>query len=360
MNKTKKILICPLDWGLGHATRCIRIIKELVKAGHQVVIGADNQPLVLLSQEFPELETIRFPAIPVTYSSGNSQIFKMFTLIPMLLYGIYKEHQLLTKIIRKHNIEVVISDNRFGAWHKSVRSIYITHQVMIKMPTPIQFLEPFFYLLHKWIIQHYDICLIPDFKGNGNLSGDLSHKYPLPKNSMFIGILSRFTPKQREEKKEFIKYDIVVVLSGPEPQRTNLELILLKKLKGQPYKVLIIYGKPTLKEKKKRIDNIQFVSHLPSPFFKSALLSATYVICRSGYSSIMDLIILEKTALLIPTPGQTEQEYLAKYLESHKIFPYIRQNDFVLDLAIKKMKDFKANTFVSNSYNVFLNMSDII
>ncbi|MGC3977284.1 MAG: hypothetical protein QM751_03030 [Paludibacteraceae bacterium] len=193
MQTSQKILICPLDWGLGHASRCVPIIYEELQKGNEVVVASDGFPLAFLRQQFPELRFIEFSSYPVKYSKGNSQFWAMLRFLPQLYREIKHEHSWLEKFLQKEHFDVVISDNRFGLWNKNVHSVYITHQIMVKMPRLIRFLEPFGYRLHKRVVDKYDECWIPDIEENGGLSGDLSHKYPLPKNAKFIGLLSRFS-----------------------------------------------------------------------------------------------------------------------------------------------------------------------
>lgn len=306
----QRILIAPLNWGLGHATRCIPIIYELLSQGHYIIIAADGFPLQLLRTEFPELPFLDFPSFQIQYTAGKSQVGAMLKTLPRIVLGIRNEHQQLQKFIVELQISMVISDNRFGLWSKQVPSIYITHQLMIKMPKSLRLLEPLAWLMHRFIINKYTACWIPDFAEAPSLSGDLAHKYPLPQHVEFIGCLSRFsnTPDIVLSK----TYDVLAVLSGPEPHRSLLENELIRTYQGKSESVLIVQGQPHKEIIQKQIENISLVSHLPTAELKAHLLSATQIICRSGYSSIMDLNVLNRKATLIPTPGQTEQEYLAE------------------------------------------------
>ena len=189
----KKILVAPLDWGLGHATRCIPVIRELLKAGHDVVIAADGRMEHLLREEFFELKFIYLKGYRLSYSSVFPAWLKIFFLLPKIIFRMMAEHQQLKKIIREHQIDVVVSDGRFGLWNKNIRSVYITHQVMIMCPKGLKILEPLLHYLHCLVIKKYSHCWIPDFAGSKNLSGDLSHRYPLPTNARFVNPLSRFS-----------------------------------------------------------------------------------------------------------------------------------------------------------------------
>lgn len=305
-----KVLICPLNWGLGHATRCVPIIRKLMAEGHEPVLVADGYPLQFLRQEFPSLRFIELPSYSVYYASGSSQIGAMLFNFPSIVRGIINEHSWLSNLLQTEHFAQVISDNRFGMWNKCVHSIYITHQLMIKMPQGLKFLEPLVHFIHKTFINQYNECWIPDLKENGGLSGDLAHNYPLPRNARFIGTLSRF--QGMETTIPITDYDVVAIVSGIEPQRTLFEKSLILKYRNRAEKVLIVGGQPLQKQTRKQTGNITHVSHLPTHELAATLLGATKIISRSGYSTIMDLDALKcmHKAEFIPTPGQTEQEYL--------------------------------------------------
>ncbi len=306
-----KILICPLNWGLGHATRCVPLIRQLLTEGHEPVILADGYPLEFLKQEFPSLRFIELPSYNVYYAAGKSQVGAMIYNLPQIIRGIVQEHVWLHNFLKTERFDRIISDNRFGMWNKRIHSVYITHQVMVKMPNGLKFLEPLIYRMHKGFINRYHECWIPDNKENGWFSGDLSHKYPLPANARFIGILSRF--KDLKNIVPNTNYDQVCVVSGVEPQRTIFENQLIEKYKYGASKTLILSGKPQKQNIKKESGIMDIVSHLPDSELAAVFLGAKKIIARSGYSTIMDLASLNclHKAEFIPTPGQTEQEYLA-------------------------------------------------
>lgn len=334
MNKPKRILICPLDWGLGHATRCIPLIRLLLEQNAEVIIAADKRPLELLKQEFPDLKFITLKGYEINYPKSGSMALSMILSIPKILIGIKREHIELDKIIDEQAIDIVISDNRYGCWSKKVKSIFITHQLMIKSP----FGENF---LHKKILNYvkiYDECWVPDSsEQKNNLSGDLAHEYPLPENAHFIGPLSRFTAI---EKSEF-KYDVMAIISGPEPQRTIFERIISEQLFKSGLKSMIVFGLPESKKKLEQKQNVTMIAHLHSAEMQNAILKSKIIIARSGYSTIMDLAILNKKAIFIPTPGQTEQEYLAEMLMNKQIAFSQNQNKIDLAKAIKESENFK-------------------
>ena len=352
---SSRVLVAPLDWGLGHATRCVPIIERLLAEGYEVVIAADGYPLRFLRREFPHLDWVKFEGLKVEYADGQSQVGAMLRQLPRFLRDIWREHKRLKEIVRMYDIDMVVSDNRFGLWCRGVYSVYMTHQLMVKMPRGLEWMEWAVWRFHRWFIKHYDECWVPDIEGDGNLSGDLSHKYPLLKNTKFIGVLSRFSSEKVEWEDVRVeaealglqqRYDVVAVLSGPEPHRSNLEQEItdnrLQIIEGQQstvnsqqtitpseqssrppktggqYKIvnsqqslLIVQGLPEddLRLAEHR-DGVDYIPHLPTRLLQWYMQEAEEIVCRSGYSSIMDLHTIGRKAHLIPTPGQTEQEYL--------------------------------------------------
>ena len=308
-----KILVCPLNWGLGHATRCVPIIQQLIADGHTPVLVSDGFPLSFLKQEFPTLLTIEYPSYSIAYSKGSSQVFAMLRSFPSIVTGIIQEHLWLKKLLKQEHFDQVLSDNRFGMWNKGVHSIYITHQLMVKMPNGLKSLEPMVWWLHRQFIRCYAECWIPDFKERSlSLSGDLSHKYPLLPNQQFIGPLSRFGSYKECLPND--DYKVVAVLSGVEPHRSLWEKELIAAFREATFKTLIVRGAPCETPVEEKLGMLTLVSHLSSKELARVLLGADRILSRSGYSSIMDfkaLGCLQKVEF-VPTPGQTEQEYLAK------------------------------------------------
>jgi uncharacterized protein (TIGR00661 family) len=346
----KRILICPLDWGLGHAARCIPLIHELLAAGFEVVIAADHQPFELLSIEFPKLERLRFPSYRISYRF--SMPVNMLLSIPEILMGIRKENRLLKQLIFDCKIDLVISDNRFGLWSDKIPCVFITHQLMIKCPPYLRFMEGILHRINLFFIKKYNQCWVPDFPGENNLSGELSHKFPLAPNTFFIGPLSRFSSLVPEKKTDE-KFDILVILSGPEPQRTRFENILLPQLSSfTNYKIVFIRGLPSEHSMINAPAHIQIYSHLASHDLFSMIMGAALIICRPGYSSIMDISVMGKNAILVPTPGQTEQEYLAEELKKNKMAYSIAQEKFDLGIALQEVKNYKGIPMMKNEGEV--------
>ena len=336
MNKRKKVLICPLDWGLGHATRCIPIINELIKQDADIYIAADKGPFDLLIREYPKLKFLTFPGANISYPYGWLMVPYFFLVFPKLLYNANKEHRYLKELINEYHFDIVISDNRYGLWNKSVKTVFITHQVMIMTPAWLTFMRPLLFGISKNFINKYDHLWIPDNASQENLSGDLSHKQLLKNKTTYIGILSRFIKREKENAN---KTDICAIISGPEPQRTAFENLILPQLERSGKQCVIITGMPGNAETKK-YDNNTLFNHLKSEEMEQAIENANVIISRSGYSTLMDLSILGKKAIFVPTPGQTEQEYLAERLMDKGLAYYQKQQDFNLDKALIENEKF--------------------
>jgi len=264
-------------------------------------------------------------------------VLSMFKQIPALLAWARKEHAMLDQIIDEHHFDGIISDNRWGLYSEKVPSIYITHQVFIKTPPYLKFLEPFISRINRKFIQKYHECWIPDTAGKNNLSGDLSHKKPLPSNYHFIGPLSRFNDYWSSKKFQDTdnkNYDILVLLSGPEPQRSILENKILSEIKNLDITAAIVCGKPEMKETPKSQGKTDIFPHLDTQSLRELIHRSKLIVSRSGYSTIMDMAATGTKAVLIPTPGQTEQEYLATTLQKKGIYQSCNQSDLSLSMVL--------------------------
>ena len=336
----KRVLVCPLNWGLGHASRCIPLIRRLQLAGFEVIVAADGRALALLQTEFTEITCIRLPGFSPRFSAGAKLTGEMLMWVPLLIWHSVMEHRKLSSLVDTYKINAVISDNRFGLFtHKAV-SVFITHQIMIKAPRILSFIEPMLYRINRFFIQRYDYCWIPDLPGSENLSGDLSHKYPLPLNAHFIGLLSRFS---KNNKSGFtMNGPILAVLSGPEPQRTVFEALILKQLDTLNQSVIIIRGIPEHIIHAEFSTHAMMLAHMKPEELSQAIADSRLVICRTGYSSLMDMAVLGKReVLMIPTPGQTEQEYLATRLQAKGWFNVQNQRDLNMNSAILSVNKYK-------------------
>jgi uncharacterized protein (TIGR00661 family) len=340
-SKPLHILVSPLDWGLGHASRCIPVIHELIKAGHIVTVAGQGRSLLLLQKEFPFVESIATEGFSPSYSKSGNLIFHLLLLLPRFLFSILRDHRMLKKLIRKHRFDIVISDNRYGLWNRKIKSIIITHQVMLKMPGWLEFAEYLAYSVSQLLISRFDECWIPDYPEKPGLSGDLSHKYAKPRNAKFIGPLSRFQSIENDTIPIQDKKRITILISGPEPQRSIFEDLILHQITGLEFNFTLISGKPESEKINPGNKELTIFPHLAAKELCSLIGSSALVICRSGYSSIMDLHALGAKALFVPTPGQTEQIYLAKILNANGTALWIQQKDLDLKVDIEKALSFQ-------------------
>jgi UDP-N-acetylglucosamine transferase subunit ALG13 len=339
--KPKKVLVAPLNWGLGHATRCIPIIHALQEQGATVLLASDGAAFQLLKKEFPDLAVFELPAYNVRYIFPN-MVLSMAVQMPKILRGVWQEHFWLKRFIKTHEIDIVISDNRFGFFNKTVKSIFMTHQINIQ--APFQFVVN---AVNRFCIKKFDVCWIPDFENAPNLAGTLSHGGLVKSlNVQYLGVLSRMKKKEAPKR-----YDVAIVLSGPEPQRTALEVKILAQMKESifsHYHFVLVRGVTDGKNLDFTLKNLEIHNYLTSRDLNQKIGESSLLIARSGYSTIMDLVALGTKAILIPTPGQTEQEYLARQLAEQKIFFTQKQTELNLAYALKKVDDYTGfgNLFV--------------
>lgn len=327
------ILICPLNWGLGHATRCMPIIKTLTNLGHKVIIAADKGPLAFLQKALPDYEFIELPGFEPIYSKSNTQVFKMMASFPKALRHFRRDHKMVESIVKSHNIDAVISDNRFGCWSDEVYSVFITHQLHIRVPHLWKWTTPIINVFNNSYIKKYNEVWVPDYENDPSLAGKLSHPESKRVKTEYLGILSRFDADNQDVEEKSIKY--LVILSGPEPQRTMFEDIILKQANDIDDNVLILRAKPDGCEIPKDIPaNVRMLNHVDDETFVKFIKNTKNIICRGGYSSLMDLVRLGRNAYLVPTPGQTEQEYLARHLSKEGYFNWCKQADFQLNKVI--------------------------
>lgn len=317
-------MVAPLHWGLGHATRCIPIIRALLANGYNVLLASDGAALILLRKEFPKLPFLELPSYNITYpKNGKYFKWKLLLKFPHVQKTIQTEKKRVKKLVANGEIDGIISDNRFGVRNKNVPSVFITHQLNVLTGGTSYFSSK----LHQKIIRKFNQCWVPDVADRiTNLSGKLGHlDYELPQVK-YIGILSRMVKRDLPKK-----YDFLLLLSGPEPQRSLLEKKLLKEFKNSQKAILLVQGKVEEKQNFAKRDTIEIVNFLKSDELEKALNESDIVISRSGYTTIMDLTALEKKAFFIPTPGQYEQEYLAKRLKELGRVPSCRQEKFSIN-----------------------------
>jgi len=330
---------------LGHATRCVPIINALIKSNFEPIIASDGDALKLLQQEFPNLKSFELPSYYISYSKKRKFFkFKLLSKLPKVLRAVKKEKKEIAKIVKNEQISGIISDNRFGARSSSIPSVYITHQIQVLSGNTTWLTSK----IHRKIINKFDECWIPD-EVEQTFSGKLSNTEKLKIPFKFIGILSRFKPKYIDKK-----YDLLVILSGVEPQRTILELSLLKQLNNYSGAILFVRGVLNSEEMSSSIKNIKIKNYLLSKELEKAINQSEIVLARSGYSTIMDLAILQKKAFFIPTLGQNEQEYLALFLKENRLVPFKKQQDFNIS-NLKEIENFNGFEDCNSDSKIDLN-----
>ena len=319
----KNILVAPLNWGLGHATRCIPIIRELEKNGFTPILASDGVALSLLKKEFPHLTSLELPSYNIEYAKkGENFKWKLIKNSPKTINAILSEKQLVKKWIKEYNLTGIISDNRLGVHSKKVPSVFMTHQLTVLSGKTTWISSK----LHQFFIHKFDECWVPDVNEIPNLTGKLGHLKNSNLNIRYIGVLSRLEKKVLE-----IKYDIMILLSGPEPQRTILEEEIIEEIQNAEETIVFIKGKVEKEKKKQQKGNVTFYNFMQSEELEKTFNESEMVLCRSGYTTVMDLCKLQKKAFFIPTPGQFEQEYLAKKYKREGLVPYSKQDKFSLE-----------------------------
>ncbi len=323
----RKVLVAVLNWGLGHAVRSISVVHAFLENGDEVMLGGNGISGEYLRTEFPQLPYVEFPPFEMSYSAGRSQLWAVLVSLPRILYSSWQDHRFVCRLVRDEKIDVLFSDNRFGLFCKYCHSIYMTHQLRIKMPSPLSAFEPMLKSMHGFVVSRFDDCWVPDFPGERNLSGKLSH----PKSSLnvrYVGPLSRFDNRFLPKKQ--YKYKYLFVLSGVEPQRSIFESKVLRMFaerKDAPLSVLVRGVDVRFGHVRVVPSNLEMEGVLQKKRLSELMENADVVVCRSGYTSVMELASISHKAVLIPTPGQTEQEYLSVYLSSrYGQFSALRQD----------------------------------
>ena len=377
-----RVLVAPLDWGLGHATRCIPIIKALKDRKCEVWLAVSGDQKMLLEGEFPLLSFVEFPGYNIAYSKNRAFTrLKLMASIPSILSSIRREKQALRRLADQIRPDLIISDNRYGCQVPGIPSVFMTHQLSIQTGMGAA-ADSFLQRLNYRFIDRFDTCWVPDWPGRAGLAGRLSHPSRMPAvETKYVGPLSRFGiggthsidaareykndrngtqysadshfGSRTEDDDENIQVhhgdagggedtviDLLILLSGPEPQRTIFEEMLRSQLTNFQGKAVLVRGRPQEKASIERSGNLTIYPHLPAAELERQLRGAHLVLSRAGYSTIMDLARLGKKAILVPTPGQSEQEYLGPYLQERKLALSFEQKNFSLKDALAAASGF--------------------
>ena len=350
-----KILVAPLDWGLGHTTRCIPMISGLLEKGAEVLLAGNEVQQKILGAEFPQCRFLPLEGYNVKYaSSSGGFMVKMMRQLPRILSVIKAENAWLKQAVAQNGIHGVISDNRFGLCHAGIPCVFITHQLQVKTGMG-KAADIFARSVNYRQIRKFSACWVPDFEGPVNLGGELSHPAVMPApGCYYIGPLSRVDRVPVKANKKHILF----IISGPEPQRTVFENKVFKQLKENTQPVVIVRGRP-LDITTPVLENAVVYNHLPKNELQQLMLEAQFIVCRSGYSSVMDINAIQAKAILIPTPGQTEQEYLANHLMKNKFAVSGSQQDLDATSFLDKARQFSYEGFIEPNADLLSGAIDI-
>ncbi len=336
----KNILIAPLDWGLGHTTRCVPLIRHIRALGHRPIVAGNEWQRTFIDRTFPGIDTVHLDGYNVTYSKWNKVAQAgLLSQLPGLVNTINKEHRWLQQQARDLQLHGIISDNRYGLFHTGIPSVIMTHQLHVLSgmgPLADRMVQK----LHYRHLERFDATWVVDVHAAPGLGGILSHGDKLPAHTEYIGLLSQFADNKRTNDTDG---SLLVLLSGPEPQRSELSQLLWQQVLQHNGKVVFVEGSNSTQTPEHIPAHITYHKWLASEQLSPLLHNAGMVICRSGYSTLMDLVALNKKAILIPTPGQTEQEYLGRQLHEQGVFYSMRQSGFSLPKAMNDVAVFPFN-----------------
>ena len=339
--RKKRILYCILNWGLGHATRSIPVIQALILEGHEVILVSTGRSLALLQKEFSICECIDLPDYAITYSRSPWALIPHLLLqMPRIFYRLFKEHTETKRIVRDKYVDLIVSDNRYGCYSRRVPCIFMIHQLRFQLPHGLQWSAFISEIFNRIYFRHYRAVLVPDTYGRLNLSGALSHsgrifKHPKLK---YIGLLSSLDMHHDPVKEDI---DFLFMISGPEPSRSVFEQLIFEQAASLNGRKVAVLGKPeSVSDHINSENDLEQSPHLDRDALSEVIARADLVICRSGYSTMMELAALKKKAILIPTPGQTEQEYLARHAMEMGLFYAVSQKELDLMNTVHEAQDF--------------------
>ena len=329
--KNKTVIYAIIDWGLGHVTRSTPIIRRLIDDGNRVIFVSHGKALSMLKEEFPDCIIRDVKDTQIAYPKfGWMFVFKMVSQVPKMLMGWRHERKQIKVLEKEFEPDLIMSEMRLGIWSKNTPSVLITHQLRFHLPKGLAWAGILGEWFNRIVFKHFNYIFVPDAEGEPNLSGNLSHNSRISRHPKvrYIGCLSSIVPDENSPEKDI---DLLISISGPEPQRTQFEEKILGQLDSISGTCVITLGTPAIGNNiVKKTNNVTIYSHLNRKAMNIMMQRAKHIICRSGYSSVMELLALKKSALFVPTPGQTEQEYIAAYLSQQGLFGICRQEDLHL------------------------------
>jgi len=344
----KAVSIAPLHCRLGHATRCIPLIHALEALNYTIYIAGEGKQASILKEAFPNATMIPLKGYRIHYAKQKKFLIPTILFqVPKIIISIIREHQWLKKISKQHHFDLIISDNRYGFYHKEITSVFITHQLEIQ--TPYKWLTRLCQNISYRYINKFNACWVADMQSPNHIAGNLVNTNKLPTIDIwYMNCLSRLQDYVIESNNEN-KIKFLGIVSGPEPQRAIFETILWNSGNELNYPFVIVAGVPDEKLYNKLTSKGTLYHHLSGKALAEQINDAEFIICRGGYTTLLELIPFKKKLILIPTPGQTEQEYLAHYWHEKKWAIYFDQEHFNLLDALKAAKNFEYHlpTFLS-------------
>lgn len=336
MATNQTVLICPQHWGLGHVTRTIPVIQYFIANNYKVILACSGAGSELLRMEFPEHKVLELPDYGIRYPFKSMYLNIGYQMVQMH-WAIVREHLVIKKICKREHINLIVSDARLGAFQFGIPSVIIAHHLHFSLG--YKFIEWCCDTWMKFFYDRFDQLWIPDVEGPVNLSGELAHLYR-GKNKHFVGLLSRFKKLEIEKL-----YDLVFMLSGPEPQRTLLEERILNQLEHVGFQKAILIrgtneGPEISKQLLNKFPNLSIRSLVSGSELNKIMCASKLLVCRSGYSTLLDLSVIQSRAILIPTPGQPEQEYLSLELMNKKLYYSVQQDALNFEVDLKQAEKY--------------------
>lgn len=338
---SRRILLAPLDWGLGHTSRCVPLIRFLKGLGHEPILAGNEEQRSYYEQEFPGIRQLPLEGYNITYArSGSGFAARIARQVPGIVRTVRREHEWLLRTAQKEKIEGIISDNRYGLYHPSVPSVIMTHQLQVRTGLGAG-ADGLFRRLHYRFLEKFGRCWVVDTEEAPGLSGTLAHPARLPRMPLsYLGWLSHLdVPAVTGREPD---YDLLVLLSGPEPQRGMLSDMIWKQLDNTTLRVCFVEGSRQAPQREGH-DRLHWHRRVGSASLQELLAASALVLCRSGYSTVMDLAAFGKKGIFIPTPGQTEQEYLARLLSGQGVGVVCSQKAFVLEEVLSQARTIGAS-----------------
>lgn len=300
-----------------------------------MIVACNDEQKTFLKAEFSQLETVFLPGYDIQYSFNKVRTtLKIFVQSGKILTAIKEEYLRLRKIIHEFPIDLIISDNRYGFYHPDVYSILISHQLTVRSGLG-SFADLLVNQRLSRYINHFNENWIPDNDTYPVLAGKLSTPFLKRDKQFYIGPVSRF-----QRCVDTKRQHILVLLSGPEPQRAILETMILDHSHASNIEIVLVRGS-RLSLKRQVPQGVVVYDFAETSQLNKLMCDASIIISRSGYTSIMDILKIQKQWIVIPTPGQAEQEYLAGYLHENRWAYAVSQTAFNLADALKAASQFE-------------------